>query len=267
MWWYVAIDFSNFRTLDENWFGDSSPHPLKHDKDEFSWKSPSKVLRAKCVQGRCAKQHDGMVRVFAAGIGFQNQTPMGLSETQPGSCDPRNCNFWEIANMEHFSKCGSVTEKAVNKYRRYLFDIYSKALLHRHLSSTPNAEMSTLWPMGPAKAVVCNAPIWDAAKLLPKAWDLPTSTSCSLCWSIWNQEIWLRLEKPGLKGVSTCFFCCAFGLFLGGTFNGKWCVLVPDVQDAVGLEEMKQDWQAWGPIAQTAIHRGFLRRVGLDIEM
>lgn len=58
------------------------------------------------------------------------------------------------------------------------------------------------------------------------------------------------------------FFCCAFGYF-----SGKWCVLVPDGQDAVGLEEMKQDWQAWGSIAQTAIHRGFLWPVGLDIEM
>ena len=188
MWWYVAIDFSNFRTLEIHHL-----IPLKHDKDDFfvDVESPSKVPRAKCVQGRCAKQQDGMVRVSAGGIGFQNQTPMGLSETQHGSCDPRNCNFWEISNMEHLPKCWSVTEKAVNKYRWYLFDIYLwKALLHSHLSSTPNAEMSTLWPMGPAKAVVCNAPIWDAAKLLPKAWDLPTSTSSSLCWSIWNQEIW-----------------------------------------------------------------------------
>ena len=116
MWWYVAIDFSNFRTLAENWFGDSSPHPLKTRQRwcfRGCWKS-SKVPRAKCVQGRCAKQRDGMVRVAAGGIGFQNQTPMGLSETQHGSCDPRNCNFWEIANMEHFSKCESVTEKAIN---------------------------------------------------------------------------------------------------------------------------------------------------------
>ena len=42
MWWYVAIDFSNFRTLDENWFGDSSPHPLQNTtKMSFRgcWKS------------------------------------------------------------------------------------------------------------------------------------------------------------------------------------------------------------------------------------
>lgn len=250
-WWYVAIDFSNFRTLDENWFGDSSPHHLKHDKDEFSWKSPSKVPRAKCVQGRCAKQRDGMVRVSAGGIGFQNQTPMGLSESQHGSCDPRIVAF----------------EKSPTWNWRYLFDIHSKALLHCHLLSTPNAEMSTLWPMGPAKAVVCNAPIWDAAKLLPKAWDLPTSTISSLCWSIWNQEIWLTPEKPCLKGARRVFFVVLLDCYWVEHFSGKWCVLVPDGQDAVGLEEMKQDWQAWGPIAQTAIHRGFLWHVGLDIEM
>jgi len=69
--------------------------PLKHDKDEFSWmlKVPPRFQGRSACKGGVPNSKTAMVRVSAGGIGFQNQTPMGLSETQHGSCDPRIVAF------------------------------------------------------------------------------------------------------------------------------------------------------------------------------
>lgn len=70
--------------------------------------------------------------------------------------------------------------------------------------------------------------------------------------------------KALLEGCKTCFFVVLLDCSWVEHFSGKWCVLVPDVQDAVGLEEMKQDWQARYN-APTAIHRRFLCRTAIEI--
>ncbi len=162
----------------------------------------------------------------------------------------KTCNCWEVASMEHFPKCRSETQKAVNKYRWYLFDIHSKALFHCHLPwihlwSIPNATT------GPAKVHQMMVSFWTQGRGVQCS-DLGCSEAfakggtCQLQRVVWNQEIWLTLEKPGLKGVRSVFLLC-FWIVLGWNISVEsgvfWCLTF----------RMLLAWKKWSKIGRRGV--------------